>query len=135
VPWANAYVGIPFRERGRDRSGLDCWGLVRLVLEEQRGIEVPSFAADYTGKDGREIAELIAVNRGMGSEIPSGDEQPFDLVLFRMPCAGGLLPWHVGIVVEPGRVLHTTRYLGSSAIESTRGPRLRHLLAGFRRVA
>jgi cell wall-associated NlpC family hydrolase len=135
VSWANAYVGIPFRERGRDRSGLDCWGLVRLVLAEQRGIALPSFASDYTGEDGREIAQLIAEHHGIGDEVPPSNEQPLDLALFRMPCAGGLLPWHVGIVVDAGRVLHVTRYLGASAIESTRGPRLRHLLAGFRRVA
>lgn len=135
MSWSSAYVGIPFRERGRDRAGLDCWGLVRLVLAEQRGIEVPSFVTDYSGDDGQEIAALIAANRGIGSEIPSGDEQPFELALFRMPCGGGLLPWHVGIVVDAGRVLHTTRYLGASVIESTRGPRLRHLVAGFQRVS
>ena len=32
------YVGLPWRIGGRDRRGLDCFGLVRLVLAEQAGI-------------------------------------------------------------------------------------------------
>jgi cell wall-associated NlpC family hydrolase len=40
--WAAQYVGLPFRDKGRARTGLDCYGLVVLVLREQFGVEVPS---------------------------------------------------------------------------------------------
>jgi len=33
--WAGHYIGLHFREHGRTVAGADCWGLVRLVLQEQ----------------------------------------------------------------------------------------------------
>ena len=39
--WANAYVGLPWADLGRDRTGCDCWGLARLVYAEQLGIALP----------------------------------------------------------------------------------------------
>lgn len=139
MSWANTYVGLPWRERGRDRSGVDCWGLVRLVLAERRGIVLPSFADNYAEHDGPAIAALIDSNRCLGIPVPAGDEQTFDLVHCRMPCSMGgkihVLPWHVGLVVEPGAMLHITSGLGSAAIERYRdNSRLRHAILGFYRV-
>ncbi|MCP5364118.1 MAG: C40 family peptidase [Hyphomicrobiales bacterium] len=139
MSWSTEYVGLPWREQGRDRSGVDCWGLVRLVLDEQRGILLPSFASDYAKDDGPAIAALIDANRGLGILVSADDEQAFDLVHCRMPCAVGhavrILPWHVGIVVAPGTMLHITSSLGSAAIERYHdSPRLRHAILGFYRV-
>lgn len=132
--WANAYVGIPFRERGRDRSGLDCWGLVRLVLHEQRGMELPSFG-DLYATDGREIADLIEAHKGIGAPIPKGTEVPFDLALCRMPYGGELVPWHVGVVVERGKLLHVARYLRSSVVDRyDEAHRLGRLIVELRRL-
>lgn len=137
--WASSYVGLPWRERGRDGRGCDCWGLVRLVLAEQRGIVLPSFADDCAGMDGAAVAALIEANRGLGVLVAAGAERPFDLVHCRMPCGGHgrarLAAWHVGIVATPGRMLHITQSLGAAAIEDYRdGPRLRHAIVGFYRV-
>lgn len=41
--WANWYLLIPYTLGGRDHSGCDCWGLVRLILEEQFNVFVPSY--------------------------------------------------------------------------------------------
>src|SRR5262249_15997138 len=58
--WIAGYVGLPFRSLGRDRDGLDCWGLVHLVYREVFRLEVPAYSEDYvTAYDCREIGELI----------------------------------------------------------------------------
>lgn len=140
MTWVSRYVGLPWAAGGRDRAGVDCWGLVRLVIQEQRGIVLPSFVAAYAPGDGETIAGLIEQNRSLGMEVPPGEERAFDLVHCRMPCAasGGtrLLPWHVGVVVESGRMLHVTAALGAAAVERYRdAPRLHHRILGFYRVA
>lgn len=64
--WCADYIGVPFLERGRDRAGCDCWGLVRLVLAERFGVAVPSYAGDYaTIADHGRLSELI--NKGIST--------------------------------------------------------------------
>jgi hypothetical protein len=42
------YIGIPWIDRGRGIAGCDCYGLLRLVLSELRGVELPSLSDLYT---------------------------------------------------------------------------------------
>jgi len=101
--WTADYIGLPFREKGRDRDGLDCWGLVRLVLAEQFGVLLPSYADDYACTlEVSENARLISGRKGDWSEVPAGEERAGDVLLLRM--AGH--ECHVGIVVAPGIMLH-----------------------------
>lgn len=121
------YIGLPFAERGRDRSGLDCWGLLALIYREQIGIELPSFAEAYTTtQDGEALSDLIAGNLGPWRSIPAGAERFLDGVL--MTLAGQ--PRHVGIVAAPGRVLHIERGMGS-IIEPYISPRISRRIVGF----
>ncbi|MGL4962320.1 MAG: C40 family peptidase [Inquilinus sp.] len=104
MAWSDAYVGLPWASGGRDREGLDCWGLCRLVLAEQRGVALPSYAGDYA--DAREREQIAALIEGRPADlvrpVPAGQEQECDLILLRR----GGLPDHVGVVVRPGLMLH-----------------------------
>lgn len=124
------YVGIPYLDRGRGFCGLDCYGLLCLVYRELLGIELPAFDRHYvTTADRRAIAELIADNLSAWREIPAGQEQAFDGVLMREL----QYPRHIGVVVQPGQLLHAERGETSRIERYRSGSRLFHRLVGFYR--
>ena len=101
--WANGYVGLPFKDQGRDHTGCDCWGLVRLVYAEQLGIHLLSYVSDYAGAAERaEVATLIdrEIDHGPWKQIAT--PQAFDVLLFRR----GRLGSHVGVRLNHSRMLH-----------------------------
>ena len=104
-PWARNYIGIPFEPRGRDRDGLDCWGLVRLVYAEQFGVFLPSLAERYSGVhagDAPEIASVVnEVRRDTGLWEPVPRARVGDVLHMR----GGRLQ-HVGVATSPTSFLH-----------------------------
>lgn len=124
------YVGLPFLAHGRDRAGLDCWGLVRLVLAEQRGFTLPSYAEGYaTTTDRVEIPKLVAGEIANDwTEIPATDAQPFDVVLLRVLGQ----PLHVGLVVAPPQFLHVMTGLNACLDDWSR-PHWNRRVLGFYR--
>ena len=102
--WVNDYVGLPFVDGGRTRAGVDCYGLVRLVLREQFGISLPDYGDVYQSVREREtIAGALTQEKSRWVNI----EQPHaaqlgDVALFRV----GGLPLHCGLVLSPDVMLH-----------------------------
>ena len=109
--WQNKYVGIPYKNNGRDLTGIDCWGLARLVYNKEFNISLPSFVSDYDGDDRQRISELIAQYKE-GWENVSETPQSGDIVLFRMMGFES----HIGIVTEYPYFLHAKEG-ADSAIE------------------
>lgn len=127
--WANKYLDVPFRERGRGRDGVDCWGLVRLVLGEQYDLEVPAYDDEYvTTSDNERLAGIVERERGGWAAISPEDVQPGDVVLLAI--AG--FPCHVGIVVGDGLMLNARQGVGV-ALESYERPYWNRRLRGFYR--
>lgn len=119
--WSADYIGLPFADRGRDRSGVDCWGLVRLVYGEMLGLHLPSYEEAYASVSERaEIAALLtgACRGPRWTLVASGEARAFDVVLF----AARGRPLHVGVTVAHGEMLHVSaghdsrieRYLGGA---------------------
>ena len=126
--WAEQYIGIPFKELGRDRTGLDCWGLVHLVKAEQFHTEIPSYSGDYMdSNDRKEVAQLIS---GEITSRWSSVVTPLlgDIVLLRILS----LPCHVGIVVARDNMLHLDYDVGAT-IEPWNGPKWGKRCLGFYR--
>lgn len=105
--WSAGFVGLPFADRGRVRAGLDCWGLVRLVYSECRGIDLPSYTERYAStEERRQIGDLLTSERAGPAwrEVSLADPHELDVLLFS---AAGR-PMHVGLVARPGLMLHVS---------------------------
>lgn len=123
MSWEARYIGLPFLDGGRTRRGTDCWGLVRLVFAAERGIDLPSYGEISA-------ADLLALARAFkaGAADPHWPEtlnpQAFDLVAMRSGQGHpGIV--HVGVLVDPRRLLHVER-----ATDSVVVPITHHSVAG-----
>lgn len=125
--WSSAYVGLPYKARGRNRDGLDCWGLLRLVYAEQLGVALPSYIGAPDTAERRELDALISGEAASWWQRVA-DPVPFDAVLFRV----GPFAAHVGVVVTPGVMLHITRD-DCAKLEAWTAPRWCSRLAGIYR--
>ncbi|MEJ7808458.1 MAG: NlpC/P60 family protein [Telluria sp.] len=96
------YIGLPFSDHGSDENGVDCYGLIRMVLAAEHGWQLPDYGEGYdTASNQKAVTEVIVNGLMQGWERVS-EPVVSALVVFRM--AGK--PWHVGLVVAPDRFLH-----------------------------
>lgn len=126
--WWNDYVGIPYVERGRDRAGVDCWGLVRMVHREVFGRELPSLAGEYADGADDGIADIVAREREGWAR--TDEATPGDVVAFRI--LGHR--WHVGVCTAPGHFMHA-REGHAVCIERLDAGAWRHRVEGIYRYA
>ncbi len=104
MSWHGKYIGIPFVDGGRDKDGLDCWGLIRLVYAEQLGIDLPGYGEVSA-------SELTRIARSMYGAQERWDvvapPMPFDLVAMRF--YGRSWVGHVGLMVDDRHMIHTEK--------------------------
>jgi cell wall-associated NlpC family hydrolase len=130
APWAKDYVGIPFVSGGRDRTGADCYGLVRLVRIENFGDTLPLLSGDYSDADN--FAETEALIRSRQPLMASHQvEKPETGDLCVLKFHG--LPTHLGICAGGGWLLHTLKGTGS-VLQRLSDPRLAARIEGWYRV-
>lgn len=114
--WPDAYVGIPWAWRGRDRAGIDCYGLVRLVYAERLGVALPVEQYLRPVTAARRIREAVEGPCWREAEAPRGmDVAICDSLLY---AGGGLRrgPWHLALRVDGEWALHAVREVGSCLV-------------------
>lgn len=124
--WCGRFVKIPYLDKGRTRAGLDCYGLFALVNREQFGRVVPDYVYPSSLDQG-------AVAQVMGRYLD------VDFRRVETPVPGDLItlkilgrPWHCGIWVAPGLMLHAIDHTvsGIDRLDSVRWARR---VTGFHR--
>ncbi len=105
--WVEPYLALPFVDRGRSRNGVDCYGLVRLIYQEQRGIELPSYTESYaTTADHQEITALLKQEVAtQWREIALTEVATWDGLIFRILGQ----PTHFGMVLDPPWFIHALK--------------------------
>lgn len=109
--WVANYIGLPYKKYGRDREGLDCWGLCRLVYAEERGLVLDDLSERYLCDTRREFFKNVStafhseVHRWHRVETP----QEFDIAAFGH---NGFIR-HVGVVIDNRIMLHVENNTGA----------------------
>lgn len=125
--FAQHYIGLRFKNRGRTKDGVDCWGLVRLIYNEQFDIQLPSYEDEYNSSHNiTETKEAIEEHSKDWIVVEPGKEGNGDVIVMRL--SG--YPTHVGIVIENGKMLHIIE--GTDAVVENYHSRLwQHRIVGF----
>jgi len=95
------YLGIPYQAKGRDFHHCDCWGLCRLFLKEEFGIEINDYS-QYGVTDLEEIKRVAEEEKKKWIKVESLN--PGDIV--EIPILRR--DFHVGVISYPNYILHIT---------------------------
>lgn len=109
-PWVQDYIGIPFVSGGRDRTGLDCYGLVRLILAEQYGYQLPILSGLYT--NALSLAETCTLFQNQvpiltAEKLKEPETAAVALIQMRQ------LPCHLGLYCGDNSIIHSKYSLGA----------------------
>jgi cell wall-associated NlpC family hydrolase len=83
-------VGLPFVDGGRCTAGVDCWGLVRLVLTERAGLDLP-FYDGVSASDGATVRDIVRQEAAASEwiQVDLAAIKELDVVLMRGPGGRG----------------------------------------------
>ena len=137
--WTDKYIKIPFKDRGNGFDGCDCWGLLRLILREELGVEI----SDHSDvKAGDLLAKVRKITKGSVEDsewqkIKPGQETTFDCVLMKghVRCDGAIrsVPVHIGCVTLPGKLIHIEKERDVTVVNYRSHPLVKNRVLGFYR--
>jgi cell wall-associated NlpC family hydrolase len=130
APWVDKYFDVPWDDEGTDGAftGCNCYGLVRLIFQEEFGICLPRYegAAYSRSVDKEELGKRFQRERQQWKSV----EFPMvgDVIWLRI--AGH--PFHVGVMVSSDQFMHIEEGCGP-AVESITSPLWVRRINGFAR--
>lgn len=98
----NHYIGIPYKERGRDFTGADCWGICRMVAKDLLYLSLPEYFYDET-QILEDAEKLIRENSPRWVKVETDYYKPGDIHIFRIKGH----ETHCGIHIAGKEFLHS----------------------------
>lgn len=120
----NKYIGLPYATNGRDESGIDCWGLVRLFYKQEYAIELPSYTEEYSGAYDTRILEMMDQYKNNWSQVQTPEVG--SVIVFNILGE----PFHVGIYIGEDKFIHARDGM-DSVIESVNSPKWSKRIEGY----
>ena len=132
-PWAASYVGLPYLAGGKSMTGADCWGMVALILEREMATSLPAYEGPLfaPGCDRADLAEQALAYSRRFPEVPADQVTLGDVILMRT----GRHPFHCGLILSPGWMLHTEDQANGACIESYEGLAWKRRIISFHRYS
>lgn len=114
---ARRYLGLPFRHNGRDLNGVDCLGLMLLILKDA-GIELPNDDGQPINPKwyNTEPERFIKGLEQYGQRINITELQPLDVVVFCFK----EIPRHAGVMISRSHFIHIRENDCSSVVRLKR---------------
>lgn len=103
--WAVKYIGLPYCPGGRDKNGVDCWGLLKLIYQDEWNMSLPELP-------GLPQEDLLKISREILAQIKVGwteVSKPRDGCAVAMSQRDALHHVGVWVDVDGGRVLHSPK--------------------------
>lgn len=99
------YIGLQFKHKGRDFNGVDCYGLLSLMLKEEKNIDIPDY--EYTLNWSSEGCDHIKEKMGYFTNWKRIKEpsKPFDVLLFYASSNSKIVN-HMGIFIGDNKFIH-----------------------------
>lgn len=124
----NDLIGVPFVNRGRNRFGYDCYGLVKEVYRRY-GHEIPEYDLQYNYDDMCRVDELISGNVKNYPWKEISEPQVPCLIAMRFGSPVGVVN-HTAVYIGGGRFIHCRERVGV-CIDRISSPAWRRTIVGF----
>lgn len=124
-PDFSKYINIPFKHRGRDFNGCDCFGLVRLIYEQERGILLPDYLeidynCDLNDKNETHIQDIYKYHLKSGWVLATPPYKRWDTLIF-YASPRKIIADHMGLFMGDGKFIHTSSYYKTSMVANLEG--------------
>lgn len=121
------FIGIPFVDRGRDKTGSDCYGILKMYYKEILDIEIEEIIADPNRPKQCYVKYLDQIARKWEKvETP----EPHSVVAMSTNMEHPEMITHFGVMIDNKRMLHTFKNTQSHIINID-NPMIKSQIKGF----